>query len=354
MNPDLRAYLRSLDAETLAELLYAEAERDTRLRQELEARAATASKAGPALDVLERLLDAGTQADLTPLARRTLDGLTHATAAERRRALALYARACATHPPAPDQLADWLLGLAFHRPDWPEADLAQFAGALGDAGLARIKSTVDALLAGKPGPRRDTARRLAEQLAEVTGDVDTLLGILAAKPPTQEVGLRIIRALRSAGRHGEAIAYAARTLVHGERPRGGLLALRRAEFRRNPGPASYTALREAAGEQWPQERTAALTALAEQEPAAAIPVYRLYVEELIAQKDVSCYQQAVRVLKELRALHRRAGTADEFPPYLGRLLDRHRRKTRLLVEIRNARIAMPKTVAHRGTATMSA
>ncbi|MTD56372.1 hypothetical protein [Amycolatopsis pithecellobii] len=348
--PDLRAYLRSLDAETLAELLYAEAEHDRRLREELEQRAGAASKASPALDVLERLLATGTQADLTPLARRTLEGLDGATAAERRRAMALYARACAVHPPEPEPLADWLLGTAFHRPDWPEVEVADFAEALGAPGLARMKSIVDGVLAGRPGPRRDIARRLAEQLAEVTGDVDTLLAILTAKPPTREVDLRIIRVLRSAGRHGEAIAYAAKTMMQRERPRGGALALRRAEFRRNPCPASYSALRELAGERWPEERAAALDLIVAGKPAEAIAAYRLYVEELIEQKDPVCYREAARALKDLRGLHRRADSADEFTHYLTDLLDTHKRKTRLLIEVRNARIAIPKTRA----ATMSA
>lgn len=352
--PDLRAYLRSLDAETLAELLYDEVERDSRLRRELEQRASAASKVGPALDMLQRLLDAGTQADLTPLARRMVDGLDGATAAERRRAVALYAQACAAHPPAPEQLADWILGTTFNRPDWPRIELTDFAGALGETGLARVKSIVDGVLTGRPGPRRDIARHLAEQLAEVTGDVETLLTILATKPPTQEVNLRIIRVLRSAGRHGEAIAHAARTMVHRERPRGGALALRRAEFRRNPGPASYSSLREAAGECWPDERAAALDALAAGDPAEAIPAYRLYVEELIEQKDPLCYREAARALKDLRGLHRRADTADEFTHYLADLLETHKRKTRLLIEVRNARIAIPKAMTHRKAATMTA
>lgn len=349
--PDLRAYLRSLDAETLAELLHAEAERDSRLRRELLRRAAAASKIGPALDMLQRLLDAGTQADLTPLARRMVDGLDDATTAERRRALALYARACAAHPPPPDLLADWILATTFHRPDWPRIELAGFATALGPTGLARLKSTVDALLAGRPGPRRDVARRLAEQVAEITGDVDTLLTILATKPPSREVNLRIIRVLRSAGRHGEAIAHAARTMVHRERSRGGALALRRAEFRRNPGEASYAALREAAGERWPEERAAVLAA---EDPAEAIPAHRLYVAELIEQRDPACYREAARALRELRGLHRRTGTADEFTGYLAELLETHKRKTRLLVEVRNARIALPKAVTSRKAATMTA
>lgn len=354
--PDLRSYLRTLDSETLAELLLDQAARDSRLRHELELRAVAHGKVGPVLDTLHRLLDAGTQADLTSLARRMVDSLDEASGAERRRAIALYAQACAVHPPESGQLADWILGTQFTRPDWPRVDLTDFADALGDAGLARIKSVVDSVLAERPGPRRDIARQLAEQLAEVTGDVDALVAILASKPPTQEVNLRIIRALRAAGRHGEAIAHAARTIVHDDRPREGVLALRRAEFRRNPSPAGYSALRAAATEldRWPPERAAALALLAECDPAEAIPVYRLHVEELIELKDPSCYREAARALRELRGLHRRAGTADDFSSYLANLVETHKRKTRLLVEVRNARIAMPKIAPGRNAATIGA
>ncbi|GAB3575868.1 hypothetical protein GCM10027445_38990 [Amycolatopsis endophytica] len=336
--PDLRAYLRTLDAETLAELLLDQAVRDPRLRHELELRAVAQGKAGPVLDTLQRLLDAGTQADLTPLARRMADS--DATGAELRRAIGLYARACAVHPPDPRELADWLLA-AKDRPGQPEITLADFAPALGDEGLAHIRA---ALAQGPPDPR------LTEQLAEVTGDVDTLLEILSAQPPTPATTLRIVRLLRSAGRHGEAIAHAARTVVH---PHEGVLALRRAEFRRHPSPGTYRALRAAAEEldRWPAERDDALGRLADRDPAGAIPVYRVHVEELIQLRAPGGYREAARRLRDLRTLHRRADLVPEFGEYLAGLVETHKRKTRLLVEVRNARIAVPKAVP--GRATMS-
>ncbi|UQS21930.1 hypothetical protein L1857_03375 [Amycolatopsis thermalba] len=343
--PDLRAYLRTLDAETLAELLLEQADRDPRLRHELELRAVAHGKVGPVLDTLQRLLDAGTQADLTPLARRMADS--DATGAELRRAIGLYARACAVHRPDPRELADWILDTQLDRPGWPEINLADFAPALGDEGLAHLKAALTKT------PQTDATRRLTEQLAEVTGDVDALLAILSAQPPTPATALRIVRLLRSAGRHGEAIAHAARTVVH---PREGVLALRRAEFRRHPSPDTYRALRAAAEElgRWPEERTQALARLADRDPAAAIPVYRLHVEELIELKDPGGYREAAQRLRELRALHKRADRVPEFGEYLAGLVETHKRKTRLLVEVRNARIAVPKVVSGRKAATMGA
>ncbi|WP_232376475.1 DUF6880 family protein [Amycolatopsis aidingensis] len=456
--PDLRTYLRSLSAETLAGLLYEQAERDQGLRAELEQRAARdchgdstvaaahkllddapprsgssglngdgggegfdhATTMSAVLDTMQRLLDGGSRADLAPLALRTVDKLgaelgadpAGTAGSELERAIDLYARACRAHPPAPAALADWLLEVAFERPNWPRIDLPPFAGALGESGLRRIKSAVDTMLADDActGRRRETAERLLEQLAETSGDVDTLVEMLSRKLPRLDVSLRIVRVLRGAGRHAEAIAHAASALGPGKGPLRApvvdalaetyhevgqgdeALTLRRNEFRRAPDYDGYLALREAATGLgcWESERVAAtelLTAraaadptgaddlvralLAEGEaeqawqaadrygaslelrlelardreaenPAEVIGVYRSHVEELIAHRDVAGYRQAARQLRKLRTLHKRADKAEEFGAYLAELMETHKRKTRLLAEVRNARIALPK------------
>ncbi|MFJ1762672.1 hypothetical protein ACIOD2_20305 [Amycolatopsis sp. NPDC088138] len=435
---DLRPYLRTLDAETLADLLHAQAERDPELRHSLELRAATQSgdvseahrlldtavtdgnveytaKVGAVLDTLQRMLDVGSRADLAPLARRTVDdiGEMYEQAGDHPgdlgerldRAAELYARACAARPPDPEKLADWILEVEFDGPGRPAIDLAEFAAPLGESGLRRIKSTVDDVLAASgPGHRRDVAERLQEQLAEVLGDVDGLVAILSAKPPRREVSLKIVRVLRAAGRHSEAIAHAARALTpHKNIPapqpsqppaEDDDLARRRKEFDAQPGRETYAALREAATDagKWPVQRRAALARLRElaaegvehadelarlllddgradeawracvrfgaspqvtrelaelratEHPAETIPVFREEVDELIERKDPQAYQEAARRLKLLRTLHKRAGTPDEFTAYLAVLAETHKRKTRLITEIRTARIALPKAV----------
>lgn len=433
---DLRPYLRTLDAETLADLLHAQAERDPELRHTLELRAATQSgdvseahrlldtavtdgnveytaKIGAVLDTLQRMLDAGSRADLAPLARRTVDDISevleqsgdHAGDLGDRldRAVELYARACAARPPDPEKLADWILEVEFDGPGRPVIDLAEFATALGEPGLTRIKSTVDDVLAASgPGHRRDVAERLREQLAEVLGDVDELVAILSAKPPRRDVSLKIVRVLRAAGRHSEAIAHAARALTHDkqhdkqpppEQPEDET-ARRRNDFEAEPSRETYAALREAAqaAGKWTVQRRDALACLREraaegveqadelvgvllddgrpdeawracvrfgaapelrlelaeqraaEHPAETIPVFREHVEELIERKDPRAYQEAARRLKLLRTLHKRAETSDEFTAYLAALVETHRRKTRLITEIRTARIAIPKAV----------
>ncbi|SFO13690.1 hypothetical protein [Amycolatopsis rubida] len=262
------------------------------------------AKIGAVLDTVRRLLDSGSRADLAPLARRAVDDIVGmleqhgALAADLEvrldQAVALYARACAARPPDPEQLADWVLEAAF---SGRAVAVADFAAALGDAGLARMKSMVDEI-AGAPGEKLEIAERLREEIAEASGDVDGLVAILAAKPPRVDVSLRIVRVLRAAGRHSEAIAYAARMLT--------------------------------------PQRTAAPR---EEE---SIPEYRDRIEQLIAHKEASAYREAAQCLKKLRTLHKQAGTAEEFTGYVAELVNVHRRKTRLLAEIRSARIALPK------------
>ncbi|MEU7787108.1 hypothetical protein [Amycolatopsis sp. NPDC049159] len=428
---DLRPYLRTLDAETLADLLHAQAERDPELRHSLELRAATQSgdvseahrlldtavtdgnveytaKVGAVLDTLQRMLDAGSRADLAPLARRTVDDISEVLEqagdhpgdlGERLdRAVELYARACAARPPDPEKLAGWIVEVEFDGPGWPVIDLADFATALGERGLKLIKSVVDDVLAANvPGHRRDVAERLREQLAEVRGDVDELVAILSAKPPRVDVSLKIVRVLRAAGRHSEAIAHAARALTHDKQPPAppepeDETSRRRKDFDARPDRETFAALREAAqaAGKWTAQRRDALATLRERaaeggadelvrvllddgrpdeawracvrfgaspelklelaelraagHPAETIPVFREHVDELIERKDPQAYQEAARRLKLLRGLHKRAETPEEFTAYLAALVETHRRKSRLITEIRTARIALPKAV----------
>lgn len=349
---DLRAYLHSLDVETLAGLLHEQAERDPGLATRLRLRAGAAgdgtgggeaAKIGAVLDTLQRMLDARSQADLAPLARRTVDRITAALeraedpsgeiTAGLHRAIKLYARACAAHPDQPERLADWILGVEFDRPG--RIELADFAEALGKPGLARIRSTVDSVLAEPAGDgvRRRTAERLNEQLAEISGDIDALLEILSERLPPLEVGFRIVRVLRTAGRTTEAIAHAAKALARGSGP--------------DRGPA-VDALAETFEETLRQECALPVRLdLAEppqtDDPAEEIAACRQRIEELIERRDSDHYRQAAQRLRKLRTLYRAAGRTPEFADYLAELVRTHRRKTRLLTEIRNARIALPRT-----------
>src|SRR5690606_17981514 len=78
-----------------------------------------------------------------------------------------------------------------------------------------VRTIVEAALAdtGVDGDRRTrVARALRLELAEITGDVDTVVSLLSEQLPRLDVSLRIVRVLRAAGRHAEAIAHAAKAL----------------------------------------------------------------------------------------------------------------------------------------------
>ncbi|WP_236790175.1 hypothetical protein [Amycolatopsis sp. GM8] len=321
---DLRDYLRSLDAETLAELLHEQAQRDpdlhTRLRLhadggepadllERQAGSGETTKIAAVLDTLQRLLDGGTQADLAPLARRTVDRIVPAQQddpAVLRRAVALYARACAARPPA--DLAEWIAGTALDHE--VEVDLELFVKSLGDKGLGKLQSLVDEH-SGR------AAEKLAEQLAELTGDVDALLGILSRQPERLDVRLKVVRVLREAGRTAEAVAYAARARNGNDKP-----------------PESEP--------DEPDLDELVRTLVAEERFDEALDVYKRHVEYLIGQKDAAHYELAAKGLRKIRQLYRRAGIPAEFAPYLAELVAVHKRKARLITEIRAARIALPK------------
>ncbi|MGH3980562.1 MAG: hypothetical protein ACRDRZ_16445 [Pseudonocardiaceae bacterium] len=63
---------------------------------------------------------------------------------------------------------------------------------------------------------------------------------------------------------------------------------------------------------------------------------RMAAEQRIEHKKAGDYRASAQLLRDLRELHARAGTTAEFQRYLDGLRDRHRRKTRLLVELDRA------------------
>ncbi|NIJ14550.1 hypothetical protein FHU38_004951 [Saccharomonospora amisosensis] len=371
LRSDLRSFLHSLDKETLADLLCEQADRDADLRKRLHAmaggatdgelaevsdllddavRAAESVQIASVLDTLRRLLDAGTQADVAPLARHAVDRIIAALADvddsaggmrdQLERAVSLYARACAAHPPQPRQLAEWIVRVAFDSPGWPQIRLPEFAQALGTDGIELVRSAVDTVLAEadpeKSTDRGGTAQRLRLEIAEITGDVDTVVRLLSEQLPRLDISLRIVRVLRAAGRHAEAIAHAAQALGNdGAARRGPVVdALERASSRQPAELVRDLLAEDRADEAW---------RAAGQHPAGdLIPVYRSHVEALIQQRDAENYARAASQLRRLRMLHKRAGTAEEFSEYLAELVQTHKRKRRLLAEIRRARIALPK------------
>ncbi|MEV4134029.1 hypothetical protein AB0J72_17895 [Dactylosporangium sp. NPDC049742] len=219
------------------------------------------------------LVDAGDGATVVPVLRKAVDRMTAALTSmddssgivgdDLQQIMHLYARACATAPPDPKRLAAWLVQLECDGPGWPRVLLRDFAPALGGKGIAEVERLV-AERAATAGPDswagRFAIRDLREQLADVSGDIDRYVQVLAEHLESAQQYGRIVDVLRSAGRAAEAIDWARRglaaksgwpgteelrdALVGMLLDRGGdgeALAVRAAEFERHPALAAYRA-----------------------------------------------------------------------------------------------------------------
>jgi uncharacterized Zn finger protein len=75
-------------------------------------------------------------------------------------------------------------------------------------------------------------------------------------------------------------------------------------------------------------------------PADAIPIYQRRIEAAVSQASRRGYEDAVRLLQPLRALHERAGAeAGDFAAFVARLRDTHRRKRSFIALMDRARLS---------------
>ena len=110
--------------------------------------------------------------------------------------LAAHLTACQAAPPDPAELGRYLAGL-LGREDLAPA-LADYAGLLGDAGLASLRAA--AVRAHERDPEDEQARRVLEAVLRAAGDVDGLVALHAAELDRHGRGhLRIARELDQAG-----------------------------------------------------------------------------------------------------------------------------------------------------------
>ncbi|WP_369410330.1 DUF6880 family protein [Micromonospora solifontis] len=133
----------------------------------------------------------------------------------------LYARACRAAPPRPAGLAAWLVRLVCDGPGWPDVILREWVPALGAKGLAEVTRLVEqrAAVADPDNWHQQWAvRHLREQLAEVSGDVDRYVAVLAEHLVSADQYERVVRVLAEAGRPADAIDWARRGLA--EHPSG--------------------------------------------------------------------------------------------------------------------------------------
>jgi hypothetical protein len=196
--------------------------------------------------------------------------------------MAVHARACAAAPPDSKQLAGWLVKLRLDGPGWPDFELRDYTTALGEKGRAELSRRVeDRARAAEPdlfGRPPFGIRVLREQLAELSGDVDHYIAVLAEDLHAAPEYCKIVDALRNAGRTADAERWAQRGLGIGNPIDKGKLrdayvdlllergatdeafALRWQLFDRNPTRTHYDDLRrtgERTGD-WPGVRDKAI------------------------------------------------------------------------------------------------
>ncbi|MET8312270.1 DUF6880 family protein [Micromonospora sp. NPDC005173] len=307
-------------------------------------------------DECDRLV-AEARADLTvPVLRKAVDRITRALmylddssgiiGDDLQELMDLYAKACAAALPNPVSLAGWLVKLECDGPGWPRIRLAGFAPALGERGIAEVERLVTER-ACTADPESWTAafavRDLREQLAEVSGDVDRYVAVLAEHLTNAVQYQRIAEALRAAGRWDEAIDWARRGVAanagspYTDRLRdllvdmlvaagdtSGAVRVRWEEFARHPTTAGYRSLIDTVGTAGGDDPTArameVLRDRVDQQPAYASELIDVLLE---VGRDDEAWRVALHHRRWLGGpqwqtlLHRRAATHPEevIQPY---------------------------------------
>ena len=177
-------------------------------------------------DRCSRLIDAGEAAVTVPVLRKAVDRMTSALmyldsssgvlGNDLAYLMDLYARACRAAPSPPTGLAGWLVKLVCDGPGWPDVVLREWAPALGPEGLGHLVLRVDErAVAADPGDGHEqwAIRHLREQLAEISGDVDRYVVVLAEHLVSADQYERIVQVLAEAQRPAEAIDWARRGLA---------------------------------------------------------------------------------------------------------------------------------------------
>jgi hypothetical protein len=424
---DIEAYLRSLEQRELVELVLEQASRDPDLYRQLTLRAGStgapqvavlrrqldtalrvrgfvdadyAGRARHVLDTVRDLVDAGHAAEARPLARHAVELLTEAMGAVddpaetiagvARRAVKLYARACAVARPNPAKLASWLFQSRLTWPTWPTIDIGDFTEPLGESGMAAYRTLVDDAwhaLDDDDDDGHTVLRGMREQLAKTSGDVDTLVDVLADGLPAVRAYREIVSVLRHAGRLDEAVRWAERGVAETrdlsltellvesflDAQRGDeAVELRKADLRAARTRVCYGRLRDTAvaAKVWSGLRSWALDVLppdelvgallddgdgdaawlaavkhdcagvevvrsrAETHPAEVLAAYRTLVTECLSRGGRECYREAGVLLKEMAACAQRCG--ESVSGFVASLKLEHARRPALLDELRRA------------------
>ena len=312
--------------------------------------------------------------------------------------LRIHATAARNGRPDAGKLLRWLVQFTFDDQDFFHPDVRDYADALGDDGLAGYRAEVRRRVESSPdafGPRH-----ALQQLALLDRDAEAVVREFGGELDRVYRFIAVATAFREIGDDDAALAWARRgmdlpatwqsrqlydlaeqVLVE----RGALdeaVEQRIAGLRALPDPTSYAALRAAAEptQRWPQLRPDALRTLreraldhylqallqdgdvdtawqamqdepggapeltelrvasarAESHPGDAVPYVRRAVAETLQQADRRAYRSAVKQLVQLRTLHQRAGTPEEFAVYLAGVVQENRRRPSFLDELKRA------------------
>jgi tetratricopeptide (TPR) repeat protein len=262
------------------------------------------------------LIESESRHDVPALARRAVDLVTTALmymddssgvlGEDLRALMAVHARACAVAPPDPKRLAGWLEKLRLDGPGWPDFELCDYAVALGEKGRAELARRVeDRARTAEPdvfGRTPFGIRVLREQLAEISGDVDRYVSVLAENLYAAPQYRKIVDVLWNAGRVAEAERWAQQGLGIGNSIDKGKLrdayvdlllargasdeafALRWQLFDGNPIKTNYDDLRRTAERigGWPGVRDKAVSRLRDAtagQPAYADHLIGVYLDE---------------------------------------------------------------------------
>ena len=230
--------------------------------------------------VLAEMIEAGRAADVVPLARRAVERVTDGMLRiddssgiignDLMDLTRLYAQACTAAPPDAAKLAAWLVNSRCDGPGWPDFDLADFAPALGEAGLTEVSRLVaERRASGEPGSWSAAygVGSLRKELAALSGDVDTQVAVLAEEARSARDYQEIVSVLRKAGRDRDAEAWARKGIADGpsshwtDALRGQLaeilldngrgneaVAMYREDFERRPLHQVFIQLRRTAGQ----------------------------------------------------------------------------------------------------------
>ena len=310
-----------------------------------------------------------------------------------RRLLETHEALCDAGVADPKALAKWMIRFSFDDQDFFNPDPVRYSAALGDAGLAVLRSAVDDRLS-TPDP--DFAvRYVQERLAILDGDVDRIVELMGGDLTGTYQYIRVAEAMVELGRSDDALMWARRgtestsgwqvaklydiaaNVLADRGDAAAVLDLRREQHERMPSSTNYSLLKSVSEPTggWPDERAAARavlgardvgglvdalladndadaawTAAAEAdtevigdqrwarlaeareatEPAAALGVYLRLIDSTLQTADRRAYRSAAKQLKRAQKAAAAAGLSEEFDEHLAALREQHRRRPSLI------------------------